>query len=87
MHSVSMCLGRATSPPQARQQGRERGREVPQRLWDWWRGRRGEAGQDLAEYALLLGIITLALLLAIQALSGPIGALFERATAALALAG
>ncbi|TVP58277.1 MAG: Flp family type IVb pilin [Gemmatimonadales bacterium] len=39
-----------------------------------------ESGQDLAEYAILLGLITIVLIGLITAFSGAIGDLFQRAT-------
>ena len=42
-----------------------------------------ESGQDLAEYAILLGLITIALIVLITAFSGAIGNLFENATETL----
>jgi Flp pilus assembly pilin Flp len=46
-----------------------------------------ESGQDLAEYAILLGLITIVLIVAIQAFSGAIGGLFGSATTTLQGAG
>ncbi len=38
---------------------------------------REEEGQDLIEYGLLIGIITLACIVAIQSIGGKLGAYFE----------
>ena len=42
-----------------------------------------ESGQDLAEYALLLGLITVAVVTVIIAIGGNVLSLFERADDAL----
>ena len=42
-----------------------------------------ESGQDMAEYALLLALIALVLIVAIQAFRGAIEARFQEATAAI----
>lgn len=46
-----------------------------------------ESGQDLAEYAILLGLITIALVAAIGLFSGAIEGLFSDATDELSGAG
>ena len=53
-------------------------------LMTFWKD---ESGQDLAEYALLLGLITIVLVGLITAFSGSIGGLFTRATGVLDGAG
>ena len=44
----------------------------------WFMVRKGEKGQDLAEYALLIGLIALVVLLAVTFLGTQIDAIFSR---------
>jgi pilus assembly protein Flp/PilA len=52
-------------------------KEVTKRLW------KEEEGQDLTEYALLLTLISLALVVALQGIAGAINTAFNNATGAL----
>jgi len=54
------------------------GLEVIRRLWD------GEEGQGMVEYALIIALIAIALILGLQALQGSIADVFTRIEAGLA---
>lgn len=56
------------------------------RLWLWQNARR-ETGQTMAEYAVILAVITLIVIVAITALSGGIGAALDKVTDLLGGAG
>jgi len=49
----------------------------------WARTVKGEEGQDLAEYALLIALIAVAVVLIIGALGGGIGNILKQITSAL----
>lgn len=55
-----------------------------QYLMTWLASLKGEEGQDLAEYALLIALIAVALVLILQALAGGIGNIFNAVRNALA---
>ena len=55
-----------------------------QYLFTWMRTMKREEGQDLAEYALLIALIAVALVLIIAALAGGIGNIFNAARNVLA---
>ena len=50
----------------------------------WLTVKKGEKGQDLAEYALLIGLIALVVVAAVTFLGGQITAVFERIGATIA---
>ena len=54
-----------------------------QYLFTWMRTMKREEGQDLAEYALLIALIAVALVLIIAALAGGIGNIFNAVRNAL----
>ena len=53
----------------------------------WFIVRKGEKGQDLAEYALLIGLIALIVILVVTLLGQQIGVIFSNITQALSGAG
>lgn len=53
----------------------------------YWRTLRREAGQTMAEYAVILAVITLVVIVAITALSGGIGGALDKVTDLLGGAG
>lgn len=69
-------------PPAGTPRGRNHGREeqMKQLLTTLWQD---ESGQDLAEYALLLALIAVALVLAVQGLRNAIGGRFNNAAGTL----
>ena len=54
-----------------------------QYMLTWARTLKREEGQDLAEYALLIALISVALVLLLVALRGGIGSVFEKVTTVL----
>lgn len=56
-------------------------------LLNWLRVRfaflQGEEGQDLAEYALIIALVSIALVLALGALTGAISTIFSRISSTL----
>ena len=50
---------------------------------NWFIVRKGEKGQDLAEYALLIGLIALIVILAVTLLGTQISTIFVNITTAL----
>ena len=50
----------------------------------WFISRKGEKGQDLAEYALLIGLIALIVILAVTVLGTQISTIFSNITSSLA---
>lgn len=60
--------------PQLRRRSEEKMKELLMNLW------KDESGQDTAEYALLLLLIALALIVAVQGFRSAIGNAFSRAT-------
>ena len=57
--------------------------EYVQRLAVWFKVRENEEGQTLVEYALIIALVSIALIAALQAMTGALNGVFGRITSVL----